>query len=41
MAGIREVRATTTDGKESALSVEYEDGDTHLIIRHQLAIPSP
>jgi hypothetical protein len=41
MAGIREVRVTTTDGKDSALSVEYEGGDTHLIIPHQLAIPSP
>jgi hypothetical protein len=26
MAGIREVRTTITDGKDSAISVEYEDG---------------
>jgi hypothetical protein len=41
MAGIIEVRVTTTDGKDSASSVEYEGGDTHLIISYQLAIPSP
>lgn len=41
MAGIREVRVTTPDGKDSAISVEYEGGATHLIVPHQLAIPSP
>lgn len=41
MARIREVRVTTRDGKDSAISVEYEDGTTHLIVPHQLAIRSP
>jgi hypothetical protein len=41
MAGIREVRVTTSDGKDSALSVEYEEGETHLIVPHQLTFPSP
>jgi hypothetical protein len=29
MASIKEVSVTTTDGKDSAISVEYEDGATH------------
>ena len=41
MAGIRNVRVTVADGKESALSVEYEEGATHLIVPHQLTFPSP
>jgi hypothetical protein len=41
MVGIREVRVTTRDGKDSAISVEYEGGATHRIVPHQLAIPSP
>jgi hypothetical protein len=41
MAGIREVRTTTTDGKDSTVSVEYEDGTTHVIVPHQLTFPSP
>jgi hypothetical protein len=41
MAGIRQVRTTTTDGKDSAVSVEYGDGTTHLIVPHQLTFPSP
>jgi hypothetical protein len=41
MARIREVRVTTSDGKDGALSVEYEEGDTHLIVPHQLTFPSP
>ena len=40
MAGI-EVRTTTTDGKDSAITVAYEDGTTHLIVPHQLTFPSP
>ena len=41
MAGIREVRLTTADGKDGALSVAYEDGATHLIVPYELAMPSP
>jgi hypothetical protein len=41
MASIKEVSVTTTDGKDSAISVEYEDGATHLIVPYKLAIPSP
>jgi hypothetical protein len=41
MAGIREVRLTTADGKDCALSVEYEYGTTHLIVPDQLAMSSP
>jgi hypothetical protein len=29
LASIKEVSVTTTDGKDSAISVEYEDGATH------------
>jgi hypothetical protein len=41
MGGIRRVRVTTPDGKNSAVTVEYEDGTTHLIVPHQLTISSP
>jgi len=41
MAGIREVRVTTTDGKNATVSVEYEDGLTHVILSDRLSMPSP
>jgi hypothetical protein len=41
VAGFREARLTTADGRDGALSVDCEDGATHLIVPHQLAMPSP
>jgi hypothetical protein len=39
--GIRGVRVTIRDGENSAVTVEYEDGATHLIVPHDLKISSP
>jgi hypothetical protein len=41
MAGIREVRVTTTNGKTATVRVEYEDGTTQVIVADQLLMPSP
>jgi hypothetical protein len=41
MAGIREVRVTTTDGRKATVSVEYDDGRTQFIFADQLSMPSP
>jgi hypothetical protein len=37
MAGIREVRVMTPDGKDSALVWDTNTGQAHLIVPHQLA----
>jgi hypothetical protein len=41
MAGIREVRVTTTDGRTAIVKLEYEDGTTQVIAADQLLMPSP
>ena len=41
MAGVREVRVTTTDGKNVTVTVGYEDGFTHVILTDQLSMSSP
>ena len=41
MAGIREVRVTTTDGRTAIVRVEYQDGTTQVIAADQLLMPSP
>ena len=41
MTRIREVRLATADGKNSAVALEYEDGAIHLIVPHELTVPSP
>jgi hypothetical protein len=41
MAGVREIRVTTTDGKNATVRLEYEDGFTHVILRDQLSLTSP
>jgi hypothetical protein len=40
MAGARDIRVTTIDGK-ATVRVEYEDGWTKLIFSDQLSMPSP
>jgi hypothetical protein len=41
MGGVRHVRVTTTDGKNVTVTVEYQDGFTHVILADQLTMPSP
>ena len=41
MAGVREVRVTTADGKNATVTVGYEDGFTHVILTDQLSMSSP
>jgi hypothetical protein len=41
MPGIRQVQVTTTDGKNATVTVQYEDGFTHVILADQLSMPSP
>jgi hypothetical protein len=41
MAGIREVRVTTADGRTAIVKVEYEDGTTQVITADHLTMPSP
>jgi hypothetical protein len=41
MAGVREVRVTTIDGKNATVTVEYDKGFTHVILADHLSIPSP
>ena len=41
MAGVREVRVTTIDGKSAHLRIEYEHGDAYAILSDQLSLPSP
>jgi len=41
MAGVREVRVRTTDGKSAHVRVEYEHGDAYVILSDQLLLPSP
>ena len=41
MGGVRHVRVTTTDGKNVTVTVEYQDGFTHVILTDQLSMPSP
>jgi len=41
MAGVREVRITTTDGKSAHVRIEYEHGDAYVILSDQLSLPSP
>jgi hypothetical protein len=44
MAGVREVRVATTDGKSAHVRIEYERGDAgdaYVILSDQLSFPSP
>jgi hypothetical protein len=40
MANVKEVRVTTIDGKNAAVSVEYEDGTTRVAI-DRISLLSP
>jgi hypothetical protein len=41
LAGIKEVRVTTTDGRKVTVRVEYDDGRTQFIFADELSMPSP
>jgi hypothetical protein len=41
MAGVREVRVATTDGKSAHVRIECEHGDAYVILSDQLSFPSP
>jgi hypothetical protein len=41
MAGVREVRVTTIDGRQATVRVEYDEGVTKVIFADQLSMPSP
>jgi hypothetical protein len=41
MAGVREVRVTTIDGRQATVRVEYDEGVTQVIFADQLSMPSP
>jgi hypothetical protein len=40
MASVKEIRVTTVDGKNAEVSVEYEDGATHVAIE-RMSLLSP
>jgi hypothetical protein len=40
MAGVREVRVTTTDGTSAHVRIEYENGDAYVILSDQMSLPS-